>query len=184
MPVWELRFSAVDDHANVVSISKDDLTSGRFRPDGKPKLWVDRPLVAFEDSSQRKKPRPPADVSAMFPGALVLSDRAEKALGPFFAMFGQLLELECPGVEIRYYYNVTNLVDCVDAERSEKSKVGRIISEVFIESRVPAEPAIFKDPATALSRIYVNDGGRRLIEEIVSQMRLTGIAVGKAGDRF
>ena len=120
----------------------------------------------------------------MFPGALVLSGRAEQVLGPFFARFGQLLELECPGAEIRYYYNVTNLVDCVDANRSEKSKLGRIISEVFVESRVPTDPAIFKDPATALSRIYVNDGGKRLIEDLVSQAQLTGVAVGVPGAKF
>ena len=37
MSVWELRFSAVDDHSNVVSISKDDLSCGRFRPMASPR---------------------------------------------------------------------------------------------------------------------------------------------------
>jgi hypothetical protein len=182
MAVWELRCASVDDYAAVVALRDTDLLADRFRPDGQPKMWVDRPLVGFFDSTRPKKPRPPADVSAMFPGALVLNERAKEVLGPFLSKFGQLLELEAPNVEIRYFYNVTNLVPCVDVARSEKNEVGRIVVEAFDMSQVPVEPAVFKDPATALTRVYLNDAGRALVDSLVQSAGLTGVETGRPDD--
>jgi hypothetical protein len=180
MTIWELRCASVNDYAMVVSRRTEDLIEQRFRPDGRPKLWVDRPLVGFVDSARRKKPRPPADVSAMFPGVLVLNERANQVLGPFLSQFGQLLELECEvNVEIRYFYNVTNLVRCVDVERSEKSEIGLIRMEAFSASSVPEAAAVFKDPNTALSRIYLNGAGKAVIDELLASSGLSGIETGE-----
>jgi len=183
MTIWELRFAAVDDHAGIVSLRDEDMLADRFRPDGVPKMWVDRPLVGFFDSTRPKKPRPPADVSAFVPGALVLNERAKDVLGPFLSKFGQLLELECEvGVEIRYFYNVTNLVRCVDVSRSDKNEVGRIVAEAFDTSGVPRDAAVFKDPATALTRIYVNDAAKEVLDRLIASSGLTGIEIGAPDD--
>jgi len=176
MTVWELRYAAVDEYAMVVPLSHDDSLSGRFDVDGKSKNWKDRPLVGFADSSRRKKKRPPADVSAMVPGVLVLSERAKEVLGPFLSGFGQLLELDCGGSgEIRYFYNVTNVLACVDVEHSEKDDFGHVRMEKFDESKVPQEPAVFKDPSTIDVRIYANDAGKALLDRAVALAKLTGV---------
>ncbi|PTT79020.1 hypothetical protein DBR42_22220 [Pelomonas sp. HMWF004] len=179
MTILELRYASINDYAMVVPLRQDDLIGHRFDTDGSPKDWADRPLVAFADSSRRKNKRPPADVSVMVPGALVLSRRAFDVLGPFLLKFGELLELECEiGAEIRYFYNVTHLVHCVDVGRSEKNSFGDIRLEVFDESNVPEHACVFKDPATADLRIYVNAAAAAFIEERSASAGLTGIECG------
>ena len=180
MTVWELRYASINDYAMVVPLRQDDLLARRFDTDGSPMDWMDRPLVGFADSSRRKNKRPPADVSVMVPGALVLSERAREALGPLLLKFGQLLELECEvNADVRYFYNVTNLLQCVDVDRSEKNDFGDIRLEAFDESNVPEDAAVFKDLATADIRIYVNDAGKALIEKAVASASLTGIECGR-----
>lgn len=177
--IWELRCAAVNDYAMVVPLHPNDVSAGRFRVDGRPLTWDRRPKVGFADSTHKRDKRPPADVSAMVPGVLVLNRRAQDVLGPFLSKFGQLLELEAePGAAILYFFNVTCLVHCVDVERSEKNELGRIRLEAFDTSNVPAEPAVFKDPATAKSRIYINEAGKATIEGMVAAAGLTGIECG------
>lgn len=177
--IWELRYASVDDYAMVVPLDDEDMLSGRFDMDGNPKNWMDRPLVGFADSKRQKHKRPPVDVSAMIPGAFVLNERAKETLGPFLSKFGQLLELDCEGTgEIRYLYNVTNIVPCVDVERSEKTERGRIKMEVFNDADVPKDASVFKDPSTVTSRIYINDEGRAVLDPLIVGSELTGIECG------
>jgi hypothetical protein len=177
--IWELRYASVNDYAMVVPLDDEDTLSGRFDMDGNPKNWMDRPLVGFADSKRQKHKRPPADVSAMVPGALVLNERAKETLGTFLSKFGQLLELDCGGTgEIRYLYNVTNIVRCVDVERSEKTERGRIKMEVFNDAAVPKDASIFKDPSTVTARIYVNEEGKAILEPLIAGSKLTGIECG------
>jgi hypothetical protein len=180
MTIWELRCAAVNDYAMIVSLSRDDMLERLFNTNGSPKHWMDRPLVGLADSARPKNKRPLADVSAMVAGALVLSERAKEALGSFFSKFGQLLELDYEGTgEIRYFYNVTNIVRCVDVGRSEKSEFGDVKMEVFDESVVPEQPAIFKDPSTADVRIYINGAGKELVDQLIGSAKLTGVECGQ-----
>jgi len=117
-----------------------------------------------------------ADVSFMGAGCMVLSERGREVLGKFFEQFGQLLPIQTEGgAEWRWFYNVTNLVKCVDMAASEKSASGAFSSEAFYDINVPRQPAIFKDPQTAKFRIYVNDPGKALIDRLVAEAGLTGI---------
>lgn len=175
MAIWELRCASVNDYAPIIPLDQHDVEEHRFDVDGTPMDWMDRPLVGFAVDTRRKQQRPRADVSLMLFGSLVLNERAYQALGPFLSKFGQLLELDCEGGELRYFYNVTNIVACVDTERSEKFRSGAIKSEVFDESRVPREAAVFKDPSTAMVRIYVNEAGKQLIDQLAGSAGLTGI---------
>lgn len=179
MMVWELRYACVNDYAMVVPLDDYESLSGRFQIDGTPKNWMDRPMVGFADSRRRKHKRPPADVGAMIPGVLILSERAKDVMGPFLSKFGQLLELDCEGTgEIRYFYNVTNIVQCIDVERSPKTELGDVKIEVFNESRVPSEASVFKDPSTAKGRTYINDAGKVILDPLIASARLTGIECG------
>lgn len=177
--IWELRYASVNEYAMVVPLDDEDSLSGRFDMDGRPKNWMDRPLIGFADSKRKKHKRPPADVSAMVPGALVLNERAKEALGTFLSKFGQLLELDCDGTgKIRYLYNVTNIVPCVDIARSEKSERGRIKMETFNDIAVPKDASVFKDPSTVTSRIYINDEGKAILDPLIAASKLTGIECG------
>jgi hypothetical protein len=110
-------------------------------------------------------------------GALVLDAKAKLALGSFLSKFGQLLELHHGG-ETLWFYNVTNIVPCVNEEKSTRDENGMITAEALDESKVPKEPAVFKDPKMGVIRIYINDSGRAEIERLASDAGLTGIECG------
>lgn len=181
MRVWELRAGDVDDYAMIVPVIEDvdkfDVNGGRLD-------WMSPPVIEYADSRSRgKKKRPVADVATPGAGALVLSQRAVDVLGEFLGRFGQLLLVQTAGgAEFRYFYNVTNLVKCVDVERSEKDAIGSIAMEVFYDLNVPREPAVFKDPMTASTRLYTNESGRELLEKLATDAGLTGLECGEPRD--
>jgi hypothetical protein len=182
MNVWELRCGNINDFSMVVPASDLDLLDGVFDIDGKPLDWRFIPIIKYADSrSKRKKTqRPVADVANFGPGAFVLSPRANEVLGPLLGQFGQLLKVQTEGgAEFRHLYNVTNIVKCVDLERSEKSASGGVRHEVFYDINIPRTAAVFKDPATAAFRMYTNDPGRVMIERLAKEAGLTGIECGE-----
>ena len=177
MAIWELRCGSANDFAAIVSRDYDDIEDELFDTDGSPKDWKDRPLVGYAVDKRKKDQKPRADIGQLLPGALVLGERAREALGPFLSRFGQLLELDCEG-EPRWFFNATNIVACVDKERSEKLEDGGIALEAFDESKAPNHATLFKDPLTAPVRIYVNDAAKEVVERIVADAGLTGIECG------
>lgn len=196
MTIWELRCANINDYSLTVPLDRSDMRARLFDVKGEPMDWGKVPRIGFADSSRKKQKKPPADVSAMLYGALVLNARAYDALGSFLSQFGQLLELRSetgldprefynePEPSTYYFYNVTNIVPCVDVERSERNDLGHIRQEVFDISNVPTEAAVFKDPATARSRMYVNDAGKAVIDELVASAGLSGIECGPPEPRL
>lgn len=180
MAIWELRCAAPNDFAMPVPIDRDDLEEDVFDTTGAPKHWIDRPRVAFHKETRRKVQKPHANVSLLVPGALVLDGKARAALGEFLLRSGQLLELDCED-EPRWFYNVTRVIACVDAARSETFEDGGIAREAFDATTVPAEPLVFKDPRTAPVRIYVNDAGKAWIDRMTAAAELSGIECGESG---
>ena len=177
MKIWELRNGLVNDVAMLVSQGDDQdmVSEEQFGGDGSPLAWSDRPVLEVFVDKRRKKPKPRADVSPFIPGALVLNERARNVLGDFLGRFGQLLEVDVEG-DAEYFYNVTNVVSCIDTLRSSKRASGAIAKEVFVDSALPRDAAIFKDPRTAPSRIYVNDAGKLDLERLIAEAGITGIA--------
>ena len=102
------------------------------------------------------------------------------ALGPFLLQFGQLPEAKVDGV-VEYFYNVTRVIDCIDLEKSERRASGSILKETFRADALPAGSAVFKDPQTALNRIYVNDEAKRALEAEIMAHRLTGFDLAPLG---
>jgi hypothetical protein len=151
-----------------------------FETSGVSLSWSRKPKVEVFVEPGKKKPKPLADVSALTPGALVMNDKAKMALAPFLSRFGQFLEMDCAG-ESRWFYNVTNLIPCIDEARSVKRPSGSIVKEEFIEDRVPVDAAVFKDPLTAAAVLYVNEAGKAALEAIITEAAIVGMAFAELG---
>jgi len=175
MSIWELKTRSPDEFAPLVP-SDAQVSSGIFEFDGTPKQWKRRPSVEVFQEGPKKKWLPRADASLMLAGSLVLNQKASDALGPFLLQFGQLLEAKVDGAA-EYFYNVTQVVDCIDEEKSERRSSGSISKEVFRPNALPVGPAVFKVPQTALNRIYVNDEAKQVLESAISAHQLTGLAL-------
>ena len=180
MNVWELRSGRVDAFAPLVMTTADRARAGLLIADGRPKEWSHPPAVEFLVEKRSKKQLPRADVPSLVPGALALTAKAKDALGPFLSRFGQLLELDCQDAPA-WYFNATNIVDCIDRESSVGREDGSIANEAFFAGKVPSEASVFKDPARARSRIYVNRAAKEAIEKIVADAGLTGLEIGAPG---
>lgn len=178
--VWELKAGSANDFAPLVFSSERDAQSGMFDVSGAPLTWSKKPKVEVFVEPGAKKAKPQADVSALTPGALAMNGKAKSALEPFLGEFGQFLEMDCEG-ETRWFYNVTNLVSCVDEASSTKRPSGSISKEAFFEGRVPAGAAVFKDPLTAPASLYVTEGGKGRLEEMVAKAGITGLAFVEPG---
>jgi hypothetical protein len=182
MTVWELRNADVNDHAVLVLPIEDEAidTDKVFGGSGAPLSWrKKRRLDVFIDK-RRKTAKPRADISAFLPGSLVLNERAFEVLGTFLGQFGQLLPLAVDG-QTEYFYNVTNVVRCVDVGRSQKYPEGTVSREAFDAASVPRDAAVFKDPSTAPVRIYVNEAGKVALRELIDTGRLSGLEMVSAG---
>ncbi len=182
MAVWELRNADVNDYAMLVlPVEDEDIDADKvFGGTGAPLKWRKTRRLEVFVGKRRKLPQPRADVSAFMPGALVLNERAFQALSGFLAKFGQLLPLSVDG-QPEYFYNVTHLVNCVDPSRSRKRSDGSMAQEAFDEAAVPDSPAVFKDPSTAVIRIYVNATGKDILDELIAKAGLTGLEAVPVG---
>jgi hypothetical protein len=178
--VWELKAGSVNDYAPLVFASERDAASGMFDVSGRPLAWSKTPKVEVFVEPGRKAPKPLADVSALTPGALAMSDKAKAALEPFLGQFGEFLKMDCNGAPW-WFYNVTNLVSCVDEARSVKKPSGALSKEAFFEAKVPQGAVVFKDPLTAPASVYVTDTAKATLEECISQAGITGLAIVEPG---
>jgi len=177
MAVWEIRPGDMDNRPVLVAGDKSDVAKGFFDFEGQLKDWMHRPPVElFSRVKAKSKLREPANVMAFMAGTLVLDAKARAAIGGFLSRFGQLLELHHGG-ETLYAFNCTNLLECVDQNKTRRDEFGTVILEAFDEAKVPKTAAVFKDPSTAAIRIYANEAAKEAIERLSSDAGLSGIEV-------
>ena len=176
MAVWEIRPGDMLDRPVLVAADKQDVRDRVFVTDGRAKDWAHRPPVALFNRATKKRQRERADVMPFMAGAFVLNDKARAAIGGFLSRFGELLELHHGG-EILYFFNCTNLIDCLDEGRTHRGEEAILILEAIDESKIPTEPAVFKDPKTARVRNYVNDAGKEVIEQWARETGITGLEI-------
>ena len=139
---------------------------------GHPLHWKRPPELAVLPKEGRRKPPPRADVSPFTAPGLVVNEKVRSILGDFLAQFGQLLEVHVDG-KTEYYYNVTNVVSCLDREHSEFD--GPYVEvPVFLESRVPSAPSVFIDLAIH-GRIFVNDAAKVVLEARITTDKISGM---------
>lgn len=181
MAIWQLRTAPADEFAPLAPTEAQAM-AGTFEARGKPLQWKKRPKVDVFQEPKKKAWLPRADVSLLMSGALVLNQKARDTLGPFLEQFGQLLELDVAG-STEYFYNVTNLVDCIDTDRSEKRSTGVIVKEAFREDAEPSTAAVFKDQRTAGTRLYVNSAAKEQLERLVAGSGITGLEFAEPGAR-
>ena len=181
MTVWVLKSGRIDAFAPLVSTTADRARALLLVANGKPKSWDVPPAVEFLVEKRAKKQLPRADVPVIMPGALALTGKAMDALGEFLSPFGQLLPLDCHEEPI-WYFNVTNVIDCLDKAASSVREDGSIAVEAFHRDLVPVAAAVFKDPAKLRSRIFINQAGKEAIERILATTGgLTGLEIGELG---
>lgn len=180
MNFFEAMCSGINDFTPLVYASAEDALGEPFATDGKPRHWQKKPCVQPNWNKRRKKQKPIADFGLIAPGGIALSEKAYKAVGEFLGQFGQLLEVDCCG-EVRYWYNVTNLVSCIDFDKSEKIE-DAVTKAAFLPAAIPTGIQILKDPLTASTRIYLTDAAKEILEKTISDAGLTGLAFFKAGE--
>ena len=179
MTIWEITHPRMNEVSPLVRTAEDMQNphfQKQFGGDGSKLQWLKRPklTVKVEKGKKKQKQKPRSDVSPFTAPGLVFNDKVRGALGDFLRKFGQVLEIEVDdGVE--YYYNVTQVVPCIDEGRSEKYPEGSIAKAVFDESKLPAEPLVFIDPLMRGS-IYVNDSAKAELERLIQQANITGMA--------
>ena len=130
---------------------------------------------------RRKKQKPQADIGYLTAGTFFLNDKAKNALADFLLQFGELLEVACEN-EVKYYYNVTNLISCIDYEKSEK--IGQsVIKAFFLPTAIPHDAQVFKDPLTVGTAIYLTTSAKAILEQRIADAQLTGLRIFAAGTR-
>ncbi len=181
MTIWEIANDSIDKASMLVATESDRANLhfwDQFGGDGSPIHWSKPPKLQPFIDKKRSKPKPRVDISPFRPGSLALNARARDALGEFLGQFGQLLEIDVLG-EVEYYYNITNVIDCIDHDRSNVLPGGFIKKPVFKDSAIPTQAAIFKD-ATHRSSIYVNGAAKSELEKRIAESGITGMSFGKA----
>lgn len=180
--IWELRNADINKVAILLS-PHDDLTADQlFSCNGQAKVWDQVPTIVVDYGRMRKKKLPRADISHLWLGSIVLNQRAYAALHPLLSPFGQLLELDCEG-STEYFYNVTNVLDAIDVEKSEKKYEVVIDKEVFLPGFDGDTPLIFKAPQTVRGRLYANQAARTQLEQVIARENLTGLKFSEPGSR-
>jgi hypothetical protein len=177
MTVWEITNKWMNDYASLDRTPEDSINpkfEKQFGGDGSPLKWKKRPKFVVPVEKNKKKPRPRSDITTITLPGPILNEKARGALGDFLSQFGQLLELDVDG-QVEYYYNVTNIVPCLDQDRSEKNSIGVVRKPVFSVSTTPNTPAVFKLPLSPV-RIYVNDGAKEILEERIAKHGLIGMS--------
>jgi len=179
MCIWELHFAGLNQYAVLVPSAVGLNVREIFSANGKAKHWDIMPKVQPDIEKRKKKALPRADISYLIGGAIVINEKAYQALKDFLLPFGQLLPLDCLG-EVEYFYNVTNIISCIDYERSEK-QFDVVFKEVFLPDVLPETPVIFKDPLTVRISIYVNQAAKEKFEELAASAGLIGARFVEAG---
>lgn len=165
-------------------LDDEDIFSRTFDMDGSSKVWSTRPRLAPIREKNKKKQRPLGDISCVQPGSVIFSLRAYLALRSFLEPFGQFLEVECLNEgellgdnsirsQIWYLYNVTNIIACIDYEKSEKIGSG-VSKPAFFSDAVPKDVQVFKDPLRVRTEIYLSGPAKAKLEELIVEADLTG----------
>jgi hypothetical protein len=179
MALWELMGGTNNDYSVLVYANEAERASGIFKTNGKPKQWAQPPHIKLFVDEKRKKQKPAADIGHLAPGSFILNEKAYLALKDFLAQFGECLCVNCEG-EIQYFYNVTNLISCIDFTNSKKI-ADAVFKAVFLQETIPIDEQVFKDPLTANARIYVTEPAKATLEKLIKANALTGALFLVAG---
>lgn len=181
MNIWKFN-SAVNGYTAFLQMEGQSDDEDMFLTDGTLVSWPSRPRIHPHVEKNKKKQMPLADLSYISPGTILLNRKAWGALKDFLSPFGQLLEVECMNEggllgdrmsEIYYFYNVTNIIPCIDFEKSEK--IGhKILKEAFFADRIPTDAQIFRDPVRLRTQIYLTEPAKEQFTKLIADAGLVG----------
>lgn len=177
MKIWEITNDLMNKVSMLVATDADRLKMNfwdQFGGNGLILHWDVPPKLQPFVEKKRSKQKPRADVSPFRPGSLALNGKSRDALGDFIRQFGQLLEIDVLNT-VEYYYNVTNVISCIDYDRSEVLPGGFVKTPVFKVSLIPMSATIFKCVGHP-SSIYVNEAGKSELERRIAESGITGMS--------
>jgi hypothetical protein len=179
MQVWKWN-GASNDFTTLLPVRDEDLLSGVFSADGTLKTWAKPPEVRPGIEKHAKDQRPLGDLSFVMGGSVVLNAKAYAALGEFLGAFGQFLQMDlldgtrmAGGKQPLYFYNVTNVITCIDFARSH-TEGKKVIEPFFVPGSVPAGAQVFKDPLRKKADIYLNEPAHVQLTALIEGAGLLG----------
>lgn len=179
MKIWSWS-GASNGHTALLAVHDEDYFSDVFMADGSQKTWSKRPQVKPGIERNKKKQLPAGDLSVIVGASVILNKKAHAALSSFLGQFGQFLELDlidetglAGGNQPLFFYNVTNIIPCIDFEKSQRDEVG-IVVPAFTPHAVPASAQVFKDPLRAKMDIFLNEAAHAELSSLIEQAGLLG----------
>lgn len=179
MQVWNWN-GAANGFTALQPVRDEDIFTGVFTADGTPKAWTTRPQVMPGIERNPKKQHPLGDLSVLIGASIVMNEKAHAALHAFLEPFGQFLALDlvdrtglAGGDQRLHFYNVTNVIRCIDVDRSE-TEGRKVIRPAFIPGAIPASPQVFKDPLRAKMDIYLNEAAYIALGGLIARAGLQG----------
>ena len=171
---------ASDGYTALLAVHDEDYFSDVFMADGSPKTWSRRPQVKPGIERNKKKQLPVGDLSVIVGASVILNAKAHDALAGFLGQFGQFLQLDlidetglAGGNQPLYFYNVTNIIACIDFDKSQKDEVG-IVVPAFAMDNVQESAQVFKDPLMARMEIFLNEAAHAELKALIDQAGLLG----------
>lgn len=108
------------------------------------------------------------DFPTLVSGKPVISARVKKIIEPFVSKEVEFLPLLHDELEL-YMLNVTNVLDCIDWQRSIKSvhsnSIIRFDKQAFNFTKIPENTYLFKIKENAVITTYITDHFKNLIEQ-------------------
>jgi hypothetical protein len=168
------KFSAGDDdHMLFLPMDQTDFDRGVYAGDGRSRKhnWHPPRVKLKSDPFNHGKKVP--DIGHVAAGSVVFSERAVEVLSNHLEPYGELLPLDVEG-DTYFLYNVTNIIDAIDQEKSVKRGTGRIKIPAFVADKIPKDVEIFKVPETQRSQIYFHEINGENIKTLIEQYGLNG----------
>ena len=179
MQVWNWN-GAANGFTTLLPMRDEDILTGVFTADGTPKSWASRPRVMPGIERVKKKQHPLGDLSFVAGASVVLNEKAHATLKGFLEPFGQFLELDMVdetgiggGDQRLYFYNVTNVIQCIDFDRSE-TEGKKVIKPAFAPASIPVSAQVFKDPLRKKMDIYLTAAAHTELMRLIDSGGLRG----------
>ncbi len=179
MTIWKFKAGYSNDFNAFTLPDNSDLKHATFIADGTSKNWPVPPKIQPGIEKKKKDQKPLGDINYIAPGSVVLNEKAYAVLKSFLSPFGQFLEMDALG-ETHYFYNVTNVIACIDFDSSE-TEDGKVMKEVFLPDATPKDAQVFKEPHKKRTEIYLSEAAKDILEKLIADAGLTGAQIMKAG---
>jgi hypothetical protein len=152
-----------DEHMMFLPVDKTDFNRGVYAGDGAARVhnWYPPSVRLQSDPFNKGKQLP--DIGHVAVGSIVLSQESANLLKESLEPFGELLPIDAEGTTY-YLYNVTTIIDALDPDKTIRRRSGLVKKPVFDNGKIPDGIRVFKIPETQVSRLYVRQDIKALIE--------------------